>query len=882
MLTMGFRIAAFAVTASPYPFDFRQKDGTTLTLRMMGDEYVRWAETPDHYSLLRNATGGWEYAVQGRNGDMVPSGLLAHNNDARGLQEISLLSRTGKNLRYSRQQTGYLKSLGKQRQPGAATGFNHTGVNKMLVILIGYTDLSFTKTQTDFDNLMNQVGYNSTGSVRDLYLENSYGQFTLNTTVVGPYTAAHNMAYYGTNTPWDDYRAGELITEAVNLADPAVNYADFDNDNDGSVDGIYVIYAGYGEEAGGGADAIWAHAGYITPVTLDGKTVARYACSCELRGGSGTTISAIGVVCHEFGHSLGAPDYYDTDYETNGQYDGTGSWDLMAGGSWNNSGDTPAQHNAYTKSKVYNWITATTVSSNADITLRDIVYYPDVIQVNTTTPNEYYLCENKQLTGFNAYCPGHGMLIYHVDGNYIASNTYTINAGSHQGMYPMSAMSSTASGIMLSSGSNINTNACPWPGSGNATTFSDATVPSQKSWAGNNTGKAFVNIEENGGNIVFCVIGCDPNRPGSLTVTPASSTQLTLTWTKNPSGSPVIIAVNSVNSFGTPVTGTVYSPGNTLPGGGTVIYNGAGLNFSHAGLSPQTTYYYKAWSVLTGYVYSAGIINHGTTLCGAHYPPYTEEFYQAEIPICWSQVDYAGSGNTWQFGSVDPAYGSWAPALTGNYAYINSDAYGASGVQDADLISPVFDFTDYTSVALQFDHYFRQFSSSVGSVAYSIDNGATWTTLYQWTSTSATNPEHFAMVIPEVAGHSQVLFKWNYTGAYDYYWGFDDVSVTATYGPMWTGAVSSDWNNPGNWAGGSVPTAIQNVVIPDVANDPVVNQPAGSPAVCNDLDIHPGAILTVAANKVLVVNGNLTLTKSILALQVSPGGHVIRPGKEKE
>ncbi len=852
---------AYAVQASPVPFEFRQSDGYVVTLRMMGDEYVRWAETPDHYTLLRNSAGYWEYAVRAVNGDLTTSGMLAHDAGERDLPEISLLSRTEKNLRYSRQQAGYLRSMGKQRQPGATTGFNHTGVNNLLVILVGYTDLAFSKTQTDFNNLMNQAGYNAgnaTGSVRDVYLENSYGQFTLNTTVVGPYTAAHDMAYYGTNTPWDDYRAGELITEAVYLADPAVNYADFDNDNDGAVDGIYVIYAGYGEEAGGGADAIWAHAGYISPVTLDGRSIARYACSCELRGNSGTTITAIGVICHEFGHSLGAPDYYDTDYSTNGQYDGTGSWDLMAGGSWNNGGDTPAQHNAYTKSKVYLWITATVVSSNADITLRDIVYYPDVIQVNTTTPGEYYLCENKQLTGFNAYCPGHGMLIYHVDGDYIASNTYSINAGPHQGMYPMSAGSSTANGIMLSSVSNIQTDACPWPGSGNVTTFSDATVPSQKSWAGNNTGKAFIDIEENGGNIVFCVIGCDGNRPGSLTVTPASSTQMNLSWTKNPSNSPVMIAVNAVNSFGNPVNGTSYAPGSSLTGGGTVIYNGSGLSFSHTGLFPQTTYYYKAWSVMTGDVYSSGIINNGTTLCGAHDPPYAQDFYWTNIPLCWTQADHAATGEIWQFGRIDEAFGWYSPALDGNYAYLNSDAYGASGYQDADLISPVFDFTDYTTVTLEFDHFFRQYTSSVASVSYSTNNGASWTTLDQWTTTFTVNPEHFSMVIPGAAGYSQVLFRWNFTGSYEYYWGFDNVSVTATYGPTWTGAVSTDWNTPGNWAGGTVPTASQNVIIPDVANDPVVNQPAENPAVCNNLTVKSGATLTVATNKSLVVNGTLT------------------------
>ncbi len=101
---------------------------------------------------------------------------------------------------------------------------------------------------------MNQSGYNAAtaiGSVRDYYLENSYNQLNLNITVVGPYTADHNMACYGENIynasgrRIRDIRPQDLIKEALLKADPDVNYADFDNDNDGTVDGVHVIYAGY-------------------------------------------------------------------------------------------------------------------------------------------------------------------------------------------------------------------------------------------------------------------------------------------------------------------------------------------------------------------------------------------------------------------------------------------------------------------------------------------------------------------------------------------------------------------------------------------------------------------------------------------------------------
>jgi len=171
--------------------------------------------------------------------------------------------------------------------------------------------------------------------------------------VAGPYAVSQDMVYYGGES--GDPRP--MVTEVVGLADADVDYSDYDNDNDGSVDGVYIIFAGYGEEAGASEDAIWSHAWSIWPaVNYDGVEISRYSCSPELRGNSGTSLTRIGVICHEFGHVLGAPDYYDTNYNNtgDGQFSGTGRWDMMAGGSWNNGGATPAHHNAFTKVVYYN------------------------------------------------------------------------------------------------------------------------------------------------------------------------------------------------------------------------------------------------------------------------------------------------------------------------------------------------------------------------------------------------------------------------------------------------------------------------------------------------------------------------------------------------
>ncbi len=342
---------------------YKQTNGKTLTIYLKGDEKVKWATTEDGYTILLNNKSVYEYAIQNMKGDLYPSGVAVNNIKERTSEEKELVSKIPKGLYYSKSQVSMLKSIWEIKSAEAQKAFPTTGNRKLICLLIRFKDKAFTKTKSDFNNLFNQVGYNvgnATGSVKDYYLENSWSQFNLTVDVFGPYTASQNMSYYGANDSYgNDQNPRTLVTEAVNAADAAANFANYDNDGDGTVDGVYVIYAGYGEEAGARSNAIWAHAWNINPVTKDGKTVSRYSCSAELRGNSGTTITSIGVICHEFGHVLGAPDYHDTDYSTGGQFEGTGNWDIMASGSWNNNGDTPAHHNAYTKVKIYGWASAT-------------------------------------------------------------------------------------------------------------------------------------------------------------------------------------------------------------------------------------------------------------------------------------------------------------------------------------------------------------------------------------------------------------------------------------------------------------------------------------------------------------------------------------------
>ncbi len=212
---------------------------------------------------------------------------------------------------------------------------------------------------------------------------------------------------------------------------------------------------------------------------------------------------------------------------------------------------------------------------------------------------------------------------------------------------------------------------------------------------------------------------------------------------------------------------------------GSYTSNGSGTGvFSSAisGLLQNTTYHIRAYATNSSGTYYGNDVQF-TTLCGVYTLPFTESFNNSTLPNCWSQIDNQGGGQIWQFGTITGQAPN--PLLSGNYAYLNSDAYGSGFSQNADLITPTLDLSGYTNITLAFNHYFKSYAGSSGALYYSINNGSTWTSLASFTATSATNPIAFSQLITSVAGQSQVKFKWNYTGAWGYYWGIDDISITS-------------------------------------------------------------------------------------------------------
>ncbi len=220
----------------------------------------------------------------------------------------------------------------------SSSGSIATGQKKFLVILAAFSDLAFNSAsaQDDFFNLLNQDGYaenGGTGSVWNYFYENSSGAFDPQFDVVGPVTLSRSFSYYGANDDEGNnmaVRAREMVIEAIRIVDQnlGVDFSQYDNDGDGTIDNVFVYFAGHNEAEGGGENTIWPHAWstYDQSITVDGVTTSSYACTSELRAAAGTSMSGIGTYCHEFGHVIGLPDFYDTDGDENGAARGVGSF----------------------------------------------------------------------------------------------------------------------------------------------------------------------------------------------------------------------------------------------------------------------------------------------------------------------------------------------------------------------------------------------------------------------------------------------------------------------------------------------------------------------------------------------------------------------------
>lgn len=312
----------------------------------------------------------------------------------------------------------------------------YVGSKRGLIILMEFPNLKFinkNKNGKTFDvhdmwndlankeNLKAVNGVLVNGSIRDYFVAQSYGKFAIDFDVKGPYTAKNKYAYYGRNVDYGgvsfDDRPYELIIEACKAADPEVDFKDYDWDEDGEVDQVYVVYAGHGEATYDDPELIWPHESIISghtgaPLTLQGMTIDTYACGNELD--SSDRIFGIGTICHEFSHCLGLPDVYDIEYS--GETETPGQFDLMDAGNYNGDGWYPAGYSAFER-MFCGWLEPRRVGSVADVgELQPLHLHPDaaIIEQFEGSTN-YYLVENRVKESWDKFLPSHGLIAWHIN-----------------------------------------------------------------------------------------------------------------------------------------------------------------------------------------------------------------------------------------------------------------------------------------------------------------------------------------------------------------------------------------------------------------------------------------------------------------------------------
>lgn len=398
-----FSICMWAVMASPDPHTITLPDGSEKVVRLIGDEYFSYYTTLDGKPLRMTDNG---FFVEDPSAAIEP--IDAHT------------------IRHK-----------PQSAHGAGdTSFPSIGSPHSIVILFGFKDEPFGQSKADFEALLNESGYSyngATGSCRDYYIASSDSLFQPIFDVYGPYCLTKTREEYLSAQP---KYGSDALAEAVHLAvADGLDFSKYDYNNDKQVDNIFFYYAGYNQAEGAGETTIWPHQGSLAnyKISYNGKSVSSYACTSEYRGNSGKVRCGIGTFCHEFGHVLGLPDFYDTNYK----YYTVGNWDIMCSGSYNNDSRTPPTYSAYERFYL-GWLTPTQLQVPGEYSLAPMAQTGEAFLLTNETsnldghnpnPSEFFILEYRDGTLWDAYLPGTGMLVWHIDYSSAAWSSNTPNNG---------------------------------------------------------------------------------------------------------------------------------------------------------------------------------------------------------------------------------------------------------------------------------------------------------------------------------------------------------------------------------------------------------------------------------------------------------------------
>jgi len=416
----------FAAPARPGTIRLRQPDGKIVLAVQKGDEFYHVLTDLEGHALIKDANGYFCYARYEADGTKVSTGWVVGGktpssvlSESMSIPHDILQAKAAEKRSLTEDQRAVIATQNRAKAPEKAS--EDVVKKKCIVILANFSDTTMKYTQSQFEDMFNQSGYNfqgAKGSVID-YFKDQLDNYEF-TFVVSPIvTLPNSQKYYGENNDELSYQA---VVDACKLANDYVDFSQFDGNGDKEVDNIFFIHAGTDEAESGNTDAIWAHQYFLRytkarNVVLDGVRLNTYTICSELalRSDGRFRMATIGTFCHEYGHTLGLADMYDVD--------GTGSegrsealnyyTGIMDCGCYNNDGVTPAHYNAidYDTLGYGDCEELSTGSYELEPISKNLKYY----KVPSEVEGEYYLIECRDNKGWDAYIQGKGMAIYHID-----------------------------------------------------------------------------------------------------------------------------------------------------------------------------------------------------------------------------------------------------------------------------------------------------------------------------------------------------------------------------------------------------------------------------------------------------------------------------------
>tara|TARA_B100000686_G_scaffold75934_1_gene81875 strand:- start:5964 stop:8657 length:2694 start_codon:yes stop_codon:yes gene_type:complete len=474
----------YADIASPVPFNIIQPNGIELEIFIRGNHLRNWYEY-NGWTILKNTEGWWVYARGKSNHQLLESNQKAG---------IDLEPPINPHL------SGVIKKLIPDpiiiddNSPIPDLNMIRSDTFRVPMILVKFYDYPAHYLPEKFDSLMNYEGYshlqyNNSGSFRDFYKEISYNQFIPSIDINGWFVAENAHDYYGHSNGY--YRVRQLVRDMVDsLEASGFDWSIYDNDGDGYVDALNLAHAGPGAEEGDDTN-IWSHKSSLgnLAVSYDGVTINSYNFNPETQMGN---FVCIGVFAHEFGHALGLPDLYDTDYSSTG----AGKLALMGSGSWGTNGTTPWYPSTmigWCKNEL-GWVNIIEISNSQNNVEVEQSYDSDIIyKIQHPVENdEFWFIENRQKISFDILMPQPGLTIWHIKES-IADGWSPNNNEPYYGI----ALEQADGLFSLENGGSSN-GGDVFPGTTNNYNFTNNSIPNTNSLYGNPSMIKIQNISEPG------------------------------------------------------------------------------------------------------------------------------------------------------------------------------------------------------------------------------------------------------------------------------------------------------------------------------------------------------------------------------------------------